>query len=72
VEVDNNRNRTVYKFVEIEVNSGDKGEFININTPDRFMNSMSKPLNQAVESNNGKWFINLSNCNIPAEVSNLL
>jgi len=46
VKFDNNRNRRVYEFSEVEVNSGDKGEFININiTPDRFMNSMSKPLN---------------------------
>jgi len=70
-EFDNNRNRnrTVYKFGEVEVNSGDKNEFININiTSDRFMNNMSKSLNQI----NGKWFINLSSCNIPAKVSNLL
>jgi len=32
------------------------------------MNSIGKPLNQT----NEKWFINLSSCNIPAGVSNLL
>jgi len=37
-------------------------------TPDKFMNSINKPLSQT----NEKWFINLSSCNIPVEVSNLL
>jgi len=69
VKVDNIGDEMIYKFGEMEVNSEDKDESININiTPDKFMNIINKPLSQT----NEKWFINLSGHNIPEVVSNLL
>jgi len=69
VKVENISNVTVYRFDGMQVNGADESEVININiSPDRFINNINKPLNQT----NSKWFINLSSCDIPMEVSNLL
>jgi len=66
VRYDTNKNKLLFKTDELEVNSG---EFVDINlTPKEFEKGSIEPFTQT----NKKWFINLSNDNIPLEVSNLL
>jgi len=65
---DKNKNTTAFISDELEVNNDDMVKY-NINiSPKKFKNELSR---QAIRIND-KWFINLSNHNIPSDVTKLL